>query len=164
MSDEPKRLMPSRKDIGRSALFCVGELFSQFNKHSSDPQRIMGYKIPYWQRPLVWTEKQNIKFIESLWYEMPVGTYTFNRNHENDEFDDVLIDGQQRLNALQLYSQNQYKVLGYYWAEVTPVDRRFFKQSQFGCYISKHTSVECMKEHYNLLNFSGTSHKEDQYA
>lgn len=160
MTDEVKRLMPSAKNLGKSVNFCIGELFLQYNEFSQEPERIMGYKIPHWQRPLVWNQGQNVKFIESLWYQMPVGSYTFNRTHKIEELDDVLLDGQQRLNALQLYIQNTFPVLGYHWAEVTQADRNFFRQGPFPCYISEHTTEKEMKEHYNLLNFSGTPHVE----
>ena len=164
MTDEkPKRLMPPRHDLGRDYMFSVGELLHQFQNHP-DPNRIMGYKIPYWQRSLVWTDDQNVRFLESLWTQIPVGTYTFNRSHKHEEFDDVLIDGQQRLHALQLYIQNQFPVFGYHYAQVTNVDRRFFKSNPFGCYISEHTSEKGMVDHYNILNFSGTHHKECEYA
>lgn len=127
-------------------------------------RQIMGYQLPTWQRPLVWTHEQIVSFIESLWLGLPVGTYSFNQVHE-PQFDGLLIDGQQRMYAIQCYLENRFSVFGHKWSEVTDADRRRFSfGTHFPCYITKTTDEEYLRSYYDLMNFSGTAHTEDQRA
>ncbi len=127
---------------------------------------VMGYFLPPWQRGLVWTEEQNIRLIESLWLGLNIGTYTFNRSKTfRGPLDNLLIDGQQRMNALQMYLEDRFPVFGYRWSEVTEVDRRFFEYStHFNSYITETDDEQYLRNYYNMMNFGGTAHKESERA
>ena len=127
-------------------------------------RKVMGFFLPPWQRGLVWTLDQKVRFMESLWSGLSVGTFTFNRS-ENfaSRFDNLLIDGQQRMNALQCYLQDEFPVYGYRYSEVTEVDRRFFEFStHFHCYITKSDDEAYLRDYYNRMDFGGTPHKEGE--
>lgn len=68
---------------------------------------VMGFVLPSWQRGLVWTEAQKIAFIESAWRGVPIGTYTYNEAPIGSPLDYLLIDGQQRMNAIQEYIEGE---------------------------------------------------------
>lgn len=162
------RVMPKRIDLGRGFDSCVGEVFLHYNADdNSNPQNlrtVMGYNVPTWQRPLVWSVDQNVKLIESMWLGLPIGTYTFNRKH-GSKLDNLIIDGQQRMNAIELYINDGFEVFGYTYSSITDIDKRFFRQSsRFPCYITETDDEEYLRGYYNMMNFSGTAHTEDQRA
>lgn len=127
---------------------------------------IMGYFLPPWQRGLVWTEDQKIKLIESAWLGLNIGTYTFNRSKERGgPLDNILLDGQQRMWALECYLKNEFPVFGYKWSEITRVDKRAFAMSRhFACYITQSDDEQYLRKYYNMMNFGGVAHKESQRA
>jgi uncharacterized protein with ParB-like and HNH nuclease domain len=163
-----KRHMPDMYDLGERADFCIGEAMLHY-ENDDDPnplglKRIMGFFIPEWQRPLVWSHEQNVSLIESLWYGIPIGTYTYNRLYGSKQ-NNILIDGQQRMNAIELYLNDEFPVFGYRWSETTILDKRRFRHScHFPCYITKSDDEQYLRNYYNLMNFSGTQHTEDQRA
>lgn len=126
---------------------------------------LMGFVIPTWQRPLVWTKDQKVKFIESAWYGINLGTYTYQQYHYTgkapSKFNGYLIDGQQRMSALDDYFGDRLEVFGAKWSEVDEVDQRGFQMSRtFSCYISSFQTEEEMIEMYERLSFGGTPHTE----
>lgn len=146
----------------------VTPMFNWKEKNRENPfgyRQVMGYFLPSWQRGLVWTQDQNIKLIESLWLGLNIGTYTFNRAGYGGKYDNLLIDGQQRMWALQCYLSDEFAVFGYRWSEVTEVDRRGFEMSRhFHCYITESEDEEYLRSYYNMMNFGGVAHKESERA
>ena len=166
-----KRVMPERLYLGSSWNTVMSLPMAQKSSYGKGevmfprgPRVVMGFQLPEWQRPLVWSTGQKISFIESLWKGVPVGTWTFNRSYKNRKLDDLLIDGQQRLNAIECYLDDGFSVLGYHFSEVTRIDRRFFDCLTFPSYITETEDEEYLKGYYNMMNFSGTAHTEDQRA
>ena len=79
--------------------------------------------------------------------------------------DGLLIDGQQRLRSLERYLDGEFPVFGYRWSEVTIVDRRFFEMSTiFACYVTETEDEDYLRSYYDMTNFGGTAHTEDQRA
>lgn len=163
-----KRVMPDRVYLGRGLESCIGEALLHYADDDNDnPQglrTVMGYNVPTWQRPLVWSMDQNIKLLESMWLGLPIGTYSFNRKY-GSKFDNLIIDGQQRMNAVEMYINDGFKVFGYLYSETTKVDKLFFRtNAKFPCYIVETDDEQYLRNYYNMMNFSGTSHTEDQRA
>jgi len=128
-------------------------------------RKVMGYFIPPWQRGLVWTIQQNIAFLESAWLGLNLGTYTFNQTRRHHPLDNILIDGQQRLHAIQCYLQCQFQVFGYRWDQVTAIDRRRFENNtHFHSYITDSTNERYLRSYYDMTNFGGVAHKESERA
>lgn len=126
---------------------------------------VMGYYLPEWQRGLVWTDAQKIALIESAWRGLSIGTYTYNRVTMGHKFDDLLIDGQQRMNAIQDYLDDKFKVFGFLWSDVTETDRRVWGMSiHFNSYITATTDEQYLRDYYNMMNFGGVAHKESERA
>jgi len=124
---------------------------------------ICGQPVPGFQRELCWTEDMNISFIESIWYGYDIGSYmvaTYNIDGSGGlaKYSDALIDGQQRLMALDRYWNNEFKVLGYYWSDLTLADTRGFNNKGFGHHEIMSINESVLKKTYNRLNFSGVQH------
>lgn len=163
------RLMPIPISLGQHMASTVcAPMYNWIDKDRDNPlgyREVMGYFLPPWQRGLVWSQEQKIKLIESLWLGLNVGTYTFNRVKYGTKYDNLLIDGQQRLWSLQCYLSDEFPVFGYRWSELTEVDRRGFEMSRhFHCYITNSNDEEYLRSYYNTMNFGGTAHKEDERA
>ena len=131
---------------------------------------VCGYPVPYFQRPLCWSESQMISFIESAILGIDIGTYTI---HEFDfdektslplRFSDWLIDGQQRLYSLECYFLDKIKVLGFYWSELTKAEQRKFLNISFHQYTASIWDESEIIKLYNKLAFGGTPHKESERA
>lgn len=146
-------MIPPRIKLGQHCNFTVGEIIN----------REFDFKIPDFQRPLVWTREQKIKLIESLWVGIPIGTYTVNESN-NPDFDRLLIDGQQRINAIKEYVNDVFPAYGLFYSECDRIEKRRFNNCQFPCYITQSDDIEYLKNYYNLMNFGGTAHKESERA
>ena len=139
----------------------------QWDKHAesdSPERRVMGYRVPSWQRPLVWTDDQKVRLLESVWLGLNIGTYAYSQNYDKPEFDGLLIDGQQRLNAIQEYLCDHFPVFGYKWSEITAIDRRFFESNHFHCFIIDSDDEDFLRNYYDMTNFGGTPHNPNQRA
>lgn len=165
--------MPQRKNLGeyvQSTLLAPIHHWKEWSDKGESRKGVryvMGYQLPSWQRPFVWTQEQKIKLVESLWYGLNIGTYTYNRDpgHQRNEFDDLLIDGQQRLKALECYLLSEFPVFGSYWYELDRVEQRGFEMSRhFSSYITSTRDEAYLREYYNMVNFGGTAHKESERA
>ncbi len=145
---------------------CIGQAVFEWKgeRYLTGGRSVMGYNLPSWQRPFVWTEEQSIKLIESIWLGLNIGTYTFNRSHSSPEYDNLLIDGQQRLKAIQDYLSDGFKVFGYYYSELDRAEQRDFASRHFHCHITNSTDDDYLRGYYDMMNFGGTAHDETQRA
>jgi len=170
-----KRLMPDRINLGQHANMTMAHPILRWENCAKRPddenpagkRTVMGYPLPDWQRPLVWTEAQQVRFLESAWLGLPLGTYTYNQVvfDKHRELDGLLIDGQQRMWSVERYITDCYPVFGYRYSEITDIDRRIFVMSiSFPCYIASSTDEQYLKDYYNLMNFGGTAHTEEERA
>jgi len=168
MSEKPLRLMPPKARLGSHYASTMGQPMMTRRKSDYDlagRRSVMGFPLPSWQRPFVWIETQCVKFMESAWRGLYLGTYTYNQTYGNPEFDGILIDGQQRMTALQMYLDDAFPVFGYRWSEVTEVDRRFFEMGTiFASYVTDSTDEAWLRSYYDMMNFGGTAHTEEQRA
>lgn len=83
--------------------------------HICDIEQVLGGAYnnpetnPVWQRGHVWTEKQQVRFIEFILRQGKVPSLKFNTS---DAVKWVLVDGKQRLSAIRLFNENKIKVFG----------------------------------------------------
>lgn len=170
---KPARRMPDRINLGRSFASVMAQPMLQLREWRAKPNElnphglrtVMGYCLPPWQRGLVWTRAQQVALIESAWRGLSIGTYTFNQAGIGSPFDNLLIDGQQRMHAIQCYLDDDFPVFGWHWSECTIVDRRMWEMSvHFHSYVTETDDEGYLRNYYNLTNFGGTVHKESERA
>ena len=169
----------------------IGELLSRFEDFCKDEEKVrsnypwadrfvMGYPLPKWQRPLVWSQEQKIKLITSLWMEVDIGSYLINDvfemvkvddkfTDELKEFSDILLDGQQRLSAMQDYFTDQFSVpdkdgVPVRWSYLSKVERRLFSNQTFSRSTVQSWDEAELRRIYDLRSFGGTAHTEEQRA
>lgn len=185
------RRMP-RSDIkATTAPRTICELFSRLEDYSKDEEAyrakypwasrfVMGYPLPQWQRPLVWDDGQKERFVTSLWMEVDVGSYLVNETFEFveingiavdvcKEFTDILLDGQQRLSALEDYFFGRIAIpdadgVPTYWNELSKVERRLFGNQTFNRSIVSCNDEAQLRLIYDMRAFGGTPHSADQRA
>ena len=162
-------MIPPRIKLGQKWNIQLSSVLHNYRDYGHTPNTIMGYKIPDFQRPLVWTLEQKIKLIESLYLGYDIGTFTINENADIPEIDNILIDGMQRLFAIQEYITDKFEVFGSLYSELDfkYPDKRYrarFSSSSIGQYVLDSDDIQFLKQHYNRLNFSGTAHKEEDRA
>lgn len=133
---------------------------------------VMGYPLPDWQRGLVWTDEQCIKLIDSIWRRASIGSFMINVVDDTLEphpYDGLLLDGQQRLHAIQRYLNDEFSTKDIngnevYWSDLPLVCQRRFKNSHFSSIHVNCKSRAKLIEIYNTLNFGGVKHTEAERA
>lgn len=145
--------------------------------HYPGQQWLMGYAIPPFQRPIVWERERMIRFVESAILGLHLGTFVFNTapNYEMTKLEDGrevyiktdqwLIDGQQRLNALDQFFSDAFPVFDVYWSNVGKNERRrILSRTPFGAFETQIKDEQALRELYDRLNFGGVAHTEEQRA
>lgn len=158
------RVMPSPFYVGSPLATTVSFAISERDipEHVlRDGERWLGrFILPPFQRPPVWTREQQIKLIESVWLELPIGVFIYNQpsnmSHPTDQW---LIDGQQRITALLAYVADEFPVFGYRYSEITEIDRRMFQCKHFPCVQLAMTDAAAMEDIYMRLAYGGTPHE-----
>lgn len=180
------------KDIleARAHRLTLGELIGHYEAFLNEPaggaamypwasRFVMGYPLPSWQRPLVWTLDQKTRFILSVWEGVDLGSYLVNDQWEfveeegkppyYRELSEVLLDGQQRLTALEEYITNKIAVPDSagqprYWRELSRIERRRFCSITFTKATITSWDEALLRKAYDLRAFGGTAHTDDQRA
>lgn len=160
-------IMPRPYQLGQHMQATMGHaaLIAQNDHYAHMPERkVMGFRLPTWQRPLVWTTAQMIRLIESIWRGVPIGTYSYVQN-DDPATDGLLIDGQQRMASIEMYLAGGFPVLGHRWGDLTKSDHRAFMSSrQFPCYVVNSSDETFLRGYYDLMNFGGVAHVDGQQA
>lgn len=182
--------MPADVLDARVSNLCVSEVIGRFERFTSGgsdgPEMypwtdrfVMGFPLPAWQRPLVWTPEQKVRFIQSIWSGVDVGSYMVNDQYEfinlgregthYREFSEILLDGQQRLSAIEGYLLNEFAVPDVggtprYWGDLPKIERRRFGSHHFARANIKSWDEHQLRLAYDLRAFGGTAHTDDQRA
>lgn len=128
-------------------------------------ERRLGWLVlPPFQRPAVWTVAQQIRFIESAWSGLPLGSLVYNRTPNNEgQQDGWLLDGQQRINAVLNYTRDAFQVAGSYYGDLTATDHRHFSLIPFSALETHLTDTAAIEEVYDRLAYGGTPHEPKPY-
>jgi hypothetical protein len=134
-------------------------------------RRVLGYKLPEWQRLEVWSDEQCSRFVRSIWMGVGLGAFmvNFSKSGKNDDTHLVLLDGQQRLRSIERYWVGEIAVTGedgrpYHWHQLTADDKSNFMRIPFPWICTEYGTDGELREAYNLHNFGGTSHLASEMA
>lgn len=172
-------IMPKELVHGRSFLGVIHEVMLQKENWLSgnspytgkSDRYVMGFPLPPFQRPIKWSEEQCVKLIDSIWRRASIGSFMINIVDDiNDHpFDGWLIDGQQRLYAIERYLNNEFPTKDIngrevYWKDLPLISQRRFKNTSFPSIRIRVTTKADLVEVYNTLNFGGVPHTESDRA
>ncbi len=138
---------------------------------------VMGIPLAPWQREFKWDLGQCQRFVSSIWTGVHLGSYVLTEldlvsgvDHvEHVKLSNCVIDGQQRLRALELYLTDQFAVpdasgAPALWSEVGVPDRRRFGNTTFNRGTIRDLDEHALKSLYDRMNFGGTPHEEHERA
>lgn len=130
---------------------------------------VCGYTLPSWQRELTWSTEQKIRFIESAFLGFYLGQWVYNSFDWSDDncalpFSGILIDGQQRFNALEEYWNDKFKVFDLFWSDLEKHEKIRFLRTQFASTEVSINDEGALREMYDRLNFGGTPHLPTERA
>lgn len=179
------RRMPRGQMRAKSAPATIGALlyslerFDPVNAREIFPWAqnfVMGMPLAPWQRPFKWSLEQCARFVESAWMGVHLGTYIVTEMELMDRADvefaplsEMVLDGQQRLKALELYFTDGFALNDLdgnptLWSEVDTVDRRRFQNTLFTRSTIPMDSEAQLRLFYDTLNFGGVAHLESERA
>lgn len=142
-------------------LFGIYKIDAAWTRPLNEGERLLGnFIVPNFQRPAVWTQEQQIRFIESIWQRLPLGTYVVNRvSHQiNSPFDALLLDGQQRITAIMAYVAGDFPVMGYRFTDLDQRERQEFGMIPMSYLETKLENMDHIREVYDRLAHGGTAH------
>lgn len=166
---------PTRRFFGQSMQTSLLGMFTQrerlgevLDSWGYTGRRVMGYKLPSWQRHEVWSDEQCTRFIESIWLGVGVGAFMVNDSPDT-ELSLILLDGQQRLRAIERYWADEFAIQGndggfYFWGDLTELERNHFYRIPFPWLETRYNSEDELRAAYDRFNFGGTAHTDDQRA
>ena len=169
--------MPERIFAGVTRHTSLDTLFNERRKRAitddsyyAPGRHVCGYTLPSWQRGLKWSTEQCIRFIESAWLGLHLGTWVSNAmDWASDDarahsLSGILIDGQQRFHALDQYWADAFPVFGHIWSELDKVEQRRFLSRPFASTEVAIWDDRPLRELYDRLNFGGTAHEDSERA
>lgn len=180
MNDTPSIFVPPPRDPFKIARVRQWDISSAVGTHGSvrdevlELQRrhrgwtgrtIVGYRLPDFQRPYAWSRAQQIAFCESVWAGYDIGRYVLNVQETYDAIgvgplDNMLVDGQQRLGAIEAYMADAFPVYGALWSQVPALERRRgFLDRPFPCIESGIDDEAELERVYRRLAYGGTPHQ-----
>ncbi len=174
-------MSPVAYTLENLAGYITGKEPSVFHLRNRNPEseKFCGFYLPPFQRGEVWTDDQKIRFMESLFCELPVAPLMFVNNCDLPQVDGWLIDGQQRMSAIRDFVNGGIRVfndeLGYDNMSETvlarPIDNManapqiagnlWRKANLIFQRIEGDVNVPILKELYERMNFGGAAHTED---
>lgn len=137
---------------------------------------VMGLPLAPWQRELKWDDEQSRRFITSAWTGIHLGSYILTEGEiepgnevRYSHLGNCVIDGQQRLYAMELYLSDKLAVPDAsgkltLWSELDIAEQRWFGHRVFERGTIPLTSEESLREFYDLMNFGGVAHEDHERA
>ena len=119
---------------------------------------------------------EEIAEVVSAWTGIPLGTYMLTQAELQQgakvrycRLSNAVLDGQQRLHALELYLTDQLAVPDAsgrltLWSELDLPEQRWFKNRVFERSTTPLADEPTLRETYDLLNFGGVAHLESERA
>ena len=167
-------LLPPQLLEGTHRSYTMSHLWEGSRVDSTDPgeRSLLNLVLPPWQRPVVWTQEQQVRFLEGVLLGLGAGFYVINGREWDSEGKNLpmsgwLLDGQQRITSISRFINDEISVFGgvRYSDLSTGERRRRFDNIVFpAIQIDYQPDESVLKELYRRLNFGGTAHTEADLA
>lgn len=109
-----------------------------------------------YQREHVWTMKDKIDLITSIFDNIDIGKFVFimrNENHDGRYYE--ILDGKQRLTAITEFYEDRFKYKGYYFSELSFRDQHKFTEHMVSYGYLENPNKETIFESFIKLNTCG---------
>jgi len=124
--------------------------------------------LPPFQRPQKWTLEQQVSFVESVVYGIPLGTYSFvNIAWSDGKVNPMagwVLDGQQRLTALESFFNDEFAVFGLKFSDLNQIERNKILHTKFSAHVISVETEQEARMIYDLMAFGGVQHEEHERA
>jgi len=108
-----------------------------------------------YQRDHVWKLADKIALIDSIFNNIDIGKFVFvQRDYSSDVFYEIL-DGKQRLTALKEFYEDRFKYNGYYYSELSRMDKYKFGNHGITMGYLENPNKEAIFETFIKLNTCG---------
>lgn len=147
--------------ITRNFTIMHGTGFRTVKPTKSGDREIGSFKLPPFQRGLVWTVEQKVRFIESIWLHLPIASYVVNVSDDHKASypcDGWLLDGQQRWSAIIDYVGDKFRVFDLLYSELKEGQQLKFMNHPFPSIETRNLSADKCKDVYDRLVYGGTNH------
>lgn len=148
------------------------------NMFKSGQDTVGSFYLPPFQRGSAWTSTQAARLVESIHLGIAIGGIVVSncgavvRTPDGDRFPDQadwLIDGQQRLRSISRYLDDDLTVFAgtqgeHRYGELSRPQQRAFMATTMGFVMLEPEDTATLARIYDLLNFGGTAHREDERA
>ena len=109
-----------------------------------------------YQREHVWTMKDKVDLIESIFNHIDIGKFVFiQRNEKHDGKYYEILDGKQRLTAITEFYEDRFKYKGYYFSELSHHDQYTFTDHGISYGYLVNPNKEAIFETFIKLNTCG---------
>jgi hypothetical protein len=162
--------LPDRLLDGMERVYSISMLWEGTPATTTDDKerQLLNLVLPAWQRPVVWDEQQQVRFIEGIFLGLGTGYYVINGKDWNGDgsgkhMSGWLLDGQQRITAIARFVKGELSIFdGVRYADLSIGDRRRrFDNVIFPCIELKYVDdEELLKTLYRRLNYGGTPHTQ----
>ncbi len=171
--------IPAQIDFGTRHEMSMDQLEHTLRMHRhhgsemcESDRYVCGHPLPPFQREACWDEARQVAFIESAWFGLPLGSYTYHGldwsqtsdGCRADPMSGWLLDGQQRLTAIESYWDDKFPVFGLLWSELTHREKRRFMRIPFTSYEVVLWDEALCRDLYNRLALGGVAHQEHERA
>lgn len=186
-ANESARLMPISRMMTHTSPRTVQGLFMSLEKFQTNPDAVRnrypwatrfvcGMPLAPWQRPVVWDDDMQSRFIDSIWRYVDTGSYMVNAwwNLVNGDtqmayLSDIVLDGQQRLTSIERYFKDEIPATAadgrkLLWSQISALDHRIFHNCVFPRTEINTNDEMLLRECYDIRAFSGVRHTPDQRA
>lgn len=162
--------VPSKRFINETSnihIFSLangaGSRIQQLAEQNWTGRVAMGFKVPSWQRDVVWTQSQKSALIDSLYVGIGIPTIRINSTMD-PQFDGILVDGLQRITAIHDYLSGNVAVAGddgvsRTWSDLKEWDQKKFLRISIPITYENIEDETSLIELYRRLNFGGTVHE-----
>lgn len=176
---------PKKIDTATERYFTLDTIFEKRRAFIENPEKeclyndgerwACGFVLPPFQRERVWDQERAVGFIENVILGHHLGHWQYNNAKDFDmtpaadgrmvwKYDLWLVDGQQRLSALDSYWSDEFPVYGSYWSEATVPEQRRFLHMAFLASEHRYNSYDDLVDLYHRINRGGIAHTDEEMA
>jgi uncharacterized protein with ParB-like and HNH nuclease domain len=134
-------------------------------RHGKEDEAVVDLQ-PDFQRGYVWTQEQQIAYIEAMLAGSITGRAiyfnhpTWGSFHDFEKYPLVCVDGQQRIGAVFAFMENKIPIFAHYFSEYE--DRLPMNRAYFDLYCNNLKTNKEVYEWYLHLNAGGTVHTKEE--